>query len=41
VREREEKVDAFEAVAIHLGFRREVEHRVEADRRLGIGAFPD
>jgi hypothetical protein len=37
----EKQVDAVELHAVYLGSGSEVEHRIEADGRLGIGAFAD
>ena len=41
VRGVEEEVEAVEADALELGVGREVEHRIQVDRRLGPGAFAD
>jgi hypothetical protein len=41
VRIEKEEIDAVETRAADLGGRRQIEHRVEVDRRLGVGPFPD
>ncbi len=41
VRREQEQIDAVEFRAVDLGGRRQVEHRVEADGRFGIGSFSD
>ena len=41
VRFGEEEIDAVEPDAVHLGRGSQVEHRLEVDRRLAVGAFAD
>ena len=41
VRVEQEQVDALEADAVDVGGRRQVEHRVEIDRRLRVGPLAD
>ncbi len=41
VRREEEQIDAVEADALDFGVGRQVEHRIEVDRRLRAGAFAD
>ena len=41
VRGVEEEIESVEADALELGVGREVEHRVQIDRRFGPGAFAD
>jgi hypothetical protein len=41
VRVEEEQVDAVELDAVHVGRRREAQHGVQIDWRLGVGAFAD
>jgi hypothetical protein len=38
VRIEQKQIHAVEFDSVHLGFRREVEHRIELDARLGAGA---